>query len=86
MAQNTLPKTPINRAIEKEKKPLPASIPAVARISSLGIIIITASNTIPRNIPKYPRLVIREVIYESMQSPLLKYMLKNLNIMYNISK
>ena len=52
----------IKTTLEKENIPLPANIPAVARINSLGIIIITASNTIPRNIPKYPKLVIKEVI------------------------
>ena len=52
MAQKTLPSNPVINAPKKENIPFPAKIPPVANISSLGIIIITASNTIPKNIPK----------------------------------
>ena len=52
IAQKTLPNSPTRKAIQKENIPLPASIPPVASITSLGIIIITASKIIPRNIPK----------------------------------
>ena len=52
IAQNTLPNNPVMNAPVNVNKPLLASIPPVAKINSLGIIIITASRTIPINIPK----------------------------------
>ncbi len=52
IAQKTLPKSPVKKAPQKENTSLPAKIPPVAKISSLGITMITASNTIPKNIPK----------------------------------
>ena len=52
IAQNTLPSNPVKKARGKEKILREASIPPVAKTNSLGIIIITASNTIAKNIPK----------------------------------
>ena len=54
MAQKTLPIKPVKKAPKNVNIPLLASIHPVASINSDGIAIITASNTIPRNIPKYP--------------------------------
>ena len=59
MAQNTLPRRPIKKEPKNVNIPRDANIPPVASINSLGITIITASKTIPKNIPKYPKLPIK---------------------------
>ena len=52
IAQKTLPNRPVKKAPKKENIPWDAKIPAVAKINSLGIIMIIASRIIAKNIPK----------------------------------